>query len=110
MVMSGLSELEDFLYVVTNVTSREPQGPRLFTEDDVVRWRAAALEFESSAEGVWEQKFWKTSSDVFEYMKKWLLKPPGITWGWSMKFERELADLVSMSLLTGNHQSDELRA
>jgi hypothetical protein len=91
--MSALSELEDCLYVVTNETAVEPAS--LCTKEVITKWRAAALAFESSSEGVWEQKFRKTTGEIFECMSKWVSELPAtsIYWGNNPWFEGKVADL-----------------
>jgi hypothetical protein len=115
--MSALSELEDCMYVLTHVTPVDrsipyDQRPHLEVAfgHNVAKWKNAALAFEPSTRGEWEHKFWETANGVFEHMNQWNPRPiPNISWGFSMIFEKNVTELISLSLLTSNHQSDDVR-
>ena len=118
---SASSELADCLWVVTHVTpvnTRVPYAQRPERQvafgHNLRKWRDAARAFENiDEEGVWERKFWGTASAVFNHMNDWnnSSRPlPYHAWGLSTGgLEVNMANLISLSLLTHSHRSDELR-
>jgi hypothetical protein len=106
------------MYVLTHVTPVDPSISYAQRSEDelafghnVSKWKNATLAFEPSTIGEWENKFWETVNGVFEHMNQWNPRPiANQSWGYSLVFEKDVAELISLSLLTSNHQSDDVRA